>query len=126
MSVSPSAMNDSTRRALRTLYQNILGILIALPILAGAAVTLPESFPFRAQIVGALVTAAAAAAAASKVINELEDRGIIRAFLYPSEASATGLDPLVAATDNGSRPGDGEQPSQDPDAFPLWDDEGAV
>jgi hypothetical protein len=53
------------------------------------------------------------ATAVLRWINPLDDG-------YGRGSAARGI---PTATDNGSRPGDGEQPSQEPDAFPIPEDD---
>jgi hypothetical protein len=74
-------MTESTRRALRTLYQGLIAVVVTIPLLAGVAAALPEEFPYKGRIVAILLTLAAVTAAVSKVLNELEDRGLVPAWL---------------------------------------------
>jgi len=80
-------LNDATRRALRTIYQFILACVGIIPVLTEL---LPKDSPLVAQllvVLGFLV-------AAVKVLNELEDRGIIPAWL--KAPASEGANPLPA------------------------------
>lgn len=104
-------MLDSTRRALRTLYQATLGCLIVVPLLAAAAAALPDDFPGKGNIVAVLAACAVATAGVAKVMNDLEDRGLIPAWLK-------GTDQVPAPSDNGPTAVDPPQDaSQDPEVI---------
>lgn len=71
-------MSDSTRRSLRTAYQAILALVTVIPLLiAGLSAIAPEGSDLAiafAAIVGGL-------AVVTKVLNALEDAGLIPAWL---------------------------------------------
>lgn len=70
-------MKDSTKRALRTAYQVVVALIVVAPLLA----TVLADTPMAAQI----GTFAAAVAVVSKVVNALEERGVIPAWLKGDE-----------------------------------------
>lgn len=78
-------MSDSTRRTLRTLYQNIIAAAIAIPVIA--AIVLPAltglipDADLVAKITAGAATLVAVAIAVTKVVNSLEDAGYIPAWL---------------------------------------------
>lgn len=78
-------MSDSTRRTLRTLYQNIVAATIAIPVIA--AIVLPAltglipDADLVAKIAAGAATLVAVAVAVTKVVNSLEDAGYIPAWL---------------------------------------------
>lgn len=72
-------MNESTRRALRTAYQVVLGAVTVTPLL----VTALSDTPLAAQI----AAFGAAVVVASKVVNALEDAGLIPAWLKAAPES---------------------------------------
>jgi hypothetical protein len=76
-------MNDSTRRALRTAYQFLVACIGIVPILALA---LPQSSPLAAKLAVVL----GFLAVATKVVNALEDRGLIPAWLKAGAVVAPG------------------------------------
>lgn len=71
-------MTDSTRRALRTGYQTLIAALAAIGVLASFIPQIQATFP---EIAALAVTVAGGAVAVSKVINALEDAGVIPAWL---------------------------------------------
>lgn len=84
-------MTDSTRRSLRTAYQTVIGALAAIGALVAFIPTLQATFP---EVAAIAVTVAAGAAAVSKVINALEDKGLIPAWLKtPAQPSDDVFDP---------------------------------
>lgn len=78
-------MSDSTRRTLRTLYQNLVAAAIAIPVIA--AIVLPAltglipDADLVAKIAAGAATLVAVAVAVTKVVNSLEDAGYIPAWL---------------------------------------------
>lgn len=66
-------MKDSTKRALRTVYQGIVAMIVIVPILATAL----AGTPIAAQV----ALAVAVLGMVSKAINALEDAGMIPAWL---------------------------------------------
>lgn len=75
-------MTDSTRRALRTAYQTIVALLSTIPILLGmASELLPADSPLGAKVAAAAVSILAGIAVVTKVLNALEDAGILPAWL---------------------------------------------
>jgi hypothetical protein len=72
-------VSDSTRRSIRTLYQGLIALVIAVPSLAAI---LPTPTPRIAAIVA---TTVALAAVVVKVVNVLEDAGLIPAWLKGSD-----------------------------------------
>lgn len=75
-------MKPSTKRALRTGYQAVLALIVIVPVLV-------SSLPVTAQVT-AIVSAVAAVA---KIVNALEDAGLIPAWLksVPAEPQAATL-----------------------------------
>lgn len=67
-------MSDSTRRALRTLYHGLVGLLTVVPIVLTA---LPDGSPLAVKLSSVVV----ASAVVSRVLNGLEDAGLIPAWL---------------------------------------------
>lgn len=67
-------MSASTKRAVRTLYQAVLAMIVVVPALLAA---LPEGSPLAVELAGI----AAAVAAVSAAVNRLEDAGLIPAWL---------------------------------------------
>ena len=63
-------MRPSTKRALRTAYQVVLSLVVIVPVLV-------STLPITAQV----TTIVAAVAAMAKVVNALEDAGMIPAWL---------------------------------------------
>jgi hypothetical protein len=68
-------LSESTKKGLRTIYQAIPALAVAIPVLLA---TLPTNW-VRITTIGASV--AGAIAVAVKIINALEDKGVIPAFL---------------------------------------------
>src|SRR4051794_28515995 len=66
---------DSTRRSLRTLAHGVVAGALALPVLAAELPTPPGRI---GEIVGSVV---ATCAIVTKIVNTLEDRGLLPAFL---------------------------------------------
>lgn len=71
-------MNDSTRRALRTAYQFLVACIGIVPVLM---TVVPASSPLAARLAVVL----GFLAAVTKVINALEDRGLIPAWLKTAQ-----------------------------------------
>ena len=73
-------MKPSTQRAARTAYQAVLAMLVIIPVLLAA-------LPLGAQVTAIV----AAVAAAAKIVNVLEDAGLIPAWLKaPTVPAAQG------------------------------------
>jgi hypothetical protein len=72
-------MNPSTKRALRTGYQAVIALIVIIPVLLTA-------LPVAAQVTAVV----GAVAAVAKVLNALEDAGLIPAWLKadPAETQA--------------------------------------
>lgn len=68
-------MKDSNKRFLRTIYQGVLALIVAVPALVAV---LPTQAGRIGQIAGVAV---AAVAFMAKAVNTLEDKGLIPAFL---------------------------------------------
>lgn len=66
-------MTDSTKRALRTVYQSILAAVVVVPLLATAL----EGTPLAAKLAVVLTVIGLV----SKVVNVLEDSGLIPSWL---------------------------------------------
>lgn len=79
-------MTDSTRRALRVLAHGLVAFVIAVPVMAAA---LPTPAGRIADVAAAVV---ALCAVAAKVINALEDAGLIPAVL--KAPASDGADPI--------------------------------
>lgn len=86
-------LNDSTRRALRTGYQFLIACIGIVPVLA-------EVIPAHSPLAAQLAVVLAFLAAVTKVLNTLEDRGLIPAFL--KAPASPGANPVP---DPGSAPG---------------------
>lgn len=71
-------LSPAARRALRTLYQAVLAMLVVVPALLAL---LPEGSPLAVELAGI----AAAVAAVSGLVNKLEDAGLIPAWLKSDE-----------------------------------------
>lgn len=71
-------LSDSTRRALRTAYQTVIGALAVIGVLVAFIPQLQATFP---QVAGFALSIAAGAALVSKALNALEDAGLIPAWL---------------------------------------------
>lgn len=67
-------LSASTKRAVRTLYQAVLAMILVVPVLLAA---LPAGSPLAVELAGI----AAAVAAVSAAVNKLEDAGRIPAWL---------------------------------------------
>lgn len=67
-------MKDSTRRALRTAYQTIVALLLAVPTIV---VLLPSDSPLAAQAAVVVLWAGIV----TKTINVLEEHGVLPAWL---------------------------------------------
>jgi hypothetical protein len=67
-------MSDSTRRAARTVYQLVISLIAVIPVLAGLGVAWEPA----ARVIAALI---GFGAIATKLINALEDKGLIPAWL---------------------------------------------
>lgn len=90
----------------------IRSIVLTFLVTFGATV-LAEGFEFtQATLIAAAVTAIRTAVSA-----------LLPGGSFGAAVVATAPAGIPTATDNGSRPGDGEQPSQDPDAFPIPEDD---
>ena len=77
-------MSESTKRTVRTLYQGIIALVTTVPAIIAV---LPDGLPFEAQ----LASVVAGIAVVTKVLNVLEDKGLIPAWLRtdPTEAPAS-------------------------------------
>lgn len=71
-------MKDSTKRALRTLFDVVTGAAVAIPVAVGA---FQANVPLEGTVAAALATTVAVAAAVAKIVNALEDAGVIPAWL---------------------------------------------
>lgn len=67
-------MSAGTKRAVRTLYQAVLAMIVVVP---GLLAALPAGSPLAVELGGI----AAAVAAVSAAVNKLEDAGLIPAWL---------------------------------------------
>jgi len=75
-------MNDSTRRSLRTLYQGIVALLTIVPVLLSIVLPLlPPGTDLTVKVGAIAASVLAGLAVVTKVINALEDRGLIPAWL---------------------------------------------
>lgn len=75
-------MKDSTRRSLRTLYQGVLASFTVVPVLCGALLSaLPSDSSFSAKIGVVAAAFVAGQAVVTKLVNDLEERGLIPAWL---------------------------------------------
>lgn len=82
-------LSSSTRRSLRTLFQSVLAMITAVP---GFLALLPSGTPLAVKA----ATIVAALAVVSKVVNLLEDDGLIPAWLKGSAVVATTVAAPVA------------------------------
>lgn len=73
-------MTDSTRRALRTAYQTVIALITVFPVILSI---LTDAFP-DAGVAAQVAVAAASVATVTKILNALEDAGIIPAWLKES------------------------------------------
>lgn len=73
------AISDSTARGLRTAYQSLVGLLGLVPTLITVFAFIPQDTPGYAQLVVIMANVVLWTGIASKVINALEDHGIIPA-----------------------------------------------
>lgn len=97
-------MSDSTRRALRTAYQFVIALIAIVPTIA---LVLPNDSPIGADIavvLGWLVIV-------SKLINSLEDRGAIPAWLKAPNTPAVAPVPIKTEGSEGSE-GSPEPPAE--------------
>lgn len=76
-------MSESTKRAARTLYQGLVAALVIVPVLAGvlADTGIEKLAGIAAVLIGAVTVV-------SKIVNALEDRGLIPAWLKGDGQSA--------------------------------------
>lgn len=75
-------MTDSTRRALRTAYQVVLALVTTIPIIVTLLLTVIPADSDLAVKVGAIaLSIAGGSALVTKVLNQLEDAGLIPAWL---------------------------------------------
>lgn len=79
-------MKDSTKRSIRTLFQGLIGLLAAVPLLA---TFLPTS---DTRLVTIGVSVVAAAAVVSKIVNALEENNLLPSWLKPNPVVATAND----------------------------------
>lgn len=79
-------MKNSTKHALRTAFQTVVGLLVSAPLLLA---NVPDA--------GKASAIVAAVGLVSKVINALEDHGIIPAWLYTKSDSSDPSDTASAA-----------------------------
>lgn len=103
-------MSDSTRRALRTAYQAIIAAVTTIPvILALLTQVLPADSA--ASLAAYVVAITAGVAAVSKILNALEDAGLIPAWLKgdatPPVAAQTSSDGTPSVTTLPEAPADG-------------------
>lgn len=73
-------LSPAARRALRTLYQAALAMVVIVPALLAA---LPEGSPAAVELGGIAV----AVGAVSALVNKLEDAGLIPAWLKADDAA---------------------------------------
>lgn len=71
-------MTDSTKRSLRTAYQTLIAAITTIPLLIATLTTL---LPEGNDLAITLASIVAGIAVVSKVINALEDHGLIPAWL---------------------------------------------
>lgn len=83
-------MTDSTRRALRTAYQAVLAFVVAAPLVVAAV---SAGAPDLAATLGSYLVAIAAV---SKVLNALEDAGVIPAWLKGDTTAPAPVEPAPA------------------------------
>lgn len=74
-------MKESTKRALRTAYQGAIALVTLVPALLAV---LPADSPLAVKLGGAV----ASVAVVSKVLNVLEERGLIPAWMKSTPAPA--------------------------------------
>ena len=74
-------LSDSAKRSLRTIYQLLLTLIVAVP----AIVVL---VPAGSEVAPYVVAFAAAVAGVARLVNALEDRGLIPAWLKGDSAPA--------------------------------------
>jgi hypothetical protein len=70
-------VTDSTKRAFRTVYQAVLAAVVVVPLLATAL----EGTPLAAKLAVALTVVGLV----SKIVNVLEDAGLIPAWLKSND-----------------------------------------
>jgi hypothetical protein len=93
-------VNESTKKFFRTLYQGILALIVVVPTLVAL---LPTSAG-RIATIGAAV--AGAVAVAAKVVNALEDKGAIPAWLRQVDSTTVTKTVTTAVEEPASAPSD--------------------
>lgn len=93
-------MNEGTRRTVRTIYQIVVALVFAVPVIL---VALPTDVSTSAVV----VAFAAWVAIITKVINTLEDAGLIPAWLKGTPDGEAPFD----ASDDTTTPADSTPPS---------------
>lgn len=73
-------MKTSTKRTLRTIYQGVIALVTTVPAIIAV---LPDGLPFEAK----LASVVAGIAVVTKVLNVLEDKGLIPAWLKDEPTS---------------------------------------
>jgi hypothetical protein len=77
-----TAVNDSTRRTIRTVYQTTVALLTIVPVLLVVVLdALPEGSDLKVKVAAIGASILAGVAAVTKILTALEDRGIIPAWL---------------------------------------------
>lgn len=101
--ITATGISDSTARGLRTAYQAAVGLIGMVPALITIFALLPTNTPGYAQIGAIVANVVVWTGIASKVINALEDRGVI-----PAPWKQTTSEPVVVE----SEVQDGQGPAQ--------------
>ena len=74
-----STFSDSTARGLRTAYQSVVGLIGLVPTLIVCFAFIPQDTPGYQQLAVIMANVVIWTGVASKIINALEDRGVIPA-----------------------------------------------
>lgn len=73
------SLSDSTARGLRTAYQAVVGLIGLAPTLIAVFAVIPQDTPGYTQLVVVMANVVLWTGIASKIVNVLEDRGVIPA-----------------------------------------------
>lgn len=90
-----SSLSDSSARGLRTGYQAFVGLLGLVPTLIACFAVIPQDTPGYAQLVVIMANVVVWTGIASKILNVLEDSGVIPA----PWKQETKRRPIVAASE---------------------------
>lgn len=99
-----TTLSNANKRTIRSLAQNIVAVCTAIPAIAAILLgAIPQDADWGVKAAAVLVSIVAGATAVTKVWNELEDRGIVDAFLKDDAAAEPAKEEVVLEGSNEGR-----------------------